>query len=89
MEPFTFLRLPEVQAQTGLSRTALYDRIAKGLFVAPVKLGARASGWPAHEVARMNRARIARFDDARMRALVDELHAARAHAADAEAEAAA
>jgi prophage regulatory protein len=39
------LRLPEVSRLTGLSRSALYARIARGEFPAPVKLGPRASRW--------------------------------------------
>lgn len=39
------LRRPEVQAQTGLSRSHLYLLIQQGAFPSPVKLGARAVGW--------------------------------------------
>ena len=39
------LRLPEVIARTGLSRTNVYRRIAAGTFPAPVALGPRAVGW--------------------------------------------
>ena len=39
------LRLPAVKSRTGLSRSTLYERIAKGSFPAPVRLGARAVGW--------------------------------------------
>ncbi|MDE2271001.1 MAG: AlpA family transcriptional regulator [Xanthomonadaceae bacterium] len=46
------LRLPQVKAQTGLSRSALYRRIAAGNFPAPIKIGARASAWSSEEVER-------------------------------------
>lgn len=41
----SILRRPEVQKQTGLSRSHLYLLIQQGAFPAPVKLGARAVGW--------------------------------------------
>ena len=44
------LRLPAVKARTGLARSTLYERIARGEFPAQVKLGARASGWIESEV---------------------------------------
>lgn len=39
------LRRPEVQAQTGLSRSYLYLLIQRGAFPQSVKLGPRAVGW--------------------------------------------
>lgn len=45
------LRLPEVKARTGLSRSTLYQLIRDDKFPRPVALGARAVGWPADEVA--------------------------------------
>jgi prophage regulatory protein len=42
----SFLRLPQVKARTGLSRSTIYARIAQGSFPKPVPLGgARAVGW--------------------------------------------
>lgn len=42
----TILRLPQVKARTGLSRSTIYSRIAQGSFPRPVPLGgARAVGW--------------------------------------------
>ncbi|MDR3417727.1 MAG: AlpA family transcriptional regulator [Nevskia sp.] len=45
-----FLRLPAVKAKTGLSRSTIYDRIDKGAFPAPVRLGGKAVGWPASDI---------------------------------------
>ena len=73
----TILRLPAVLADTGLSRSTIYLRIAQGVFTRPVSLGARAVGWPAHEVAAINAARIAGKSEAQMRELVRELEVAR------------
>ena len=71
------LRLPTVKAQTGYSRSTVYLRIAQGLFVKPVRLGDRAVGWPAGDVAALNAARIAGKSDADIRMLVNKLQAAR------------
>jgi prophage regulatory protein len=73
----TILRLPAVKSATGLSRSTLYLRISHGVFTHPVSLGGRAVGWPAHEVAALNAARIAGKPDAEIRALVAQLEAAR------------
>ena len=73
----TILRLPAVKAETGHSRSTHYLRISEGLFTRPVKLGARAVGWPAGDVAALNAARIAGKSDAEIRVLVVQLEAAR------------
>lgn len=73
----TILRLPAVKASTGLSRSTLYLRIADGVFTHPVSLGARAVGWPSHEVTAINTARIAGRTEAQMRDLIRELETAR------------
>lgn len=39
------LRLPEVKARTGLSRSTIYLRITEGDFPPSVSLGGRAVGW--------------------------------------------
>jgi prophage regulatory protein len=39
------LRRREVEAATGLSRSAIYAAIAAGDFPRPIKLGVRAVGW--------------------------------------------
>lgn len=71
------LRLPDVKAATGLSRSTLYLRIANGVFTHPVGLGGRSVGWPVDEVTALNAARIAGKPDAEIRELVAELEAAR------------
>ena len=73
----TIIRLPAVLAGTGLSRSTIYLRIAQGVFTHPVSLGARAVGWPAHEVTAINAARIAGRSEAQMRELVRVLEMAR------------
>ena len=44
------LRLPQVKARTGLSRSTIYLRISKGNFPKPISLGGRAVGWVESEV---------------------------------------
>lgn len=57
--PTCFLRLPEVQKRTGLSRSTIYVRLAEGRFPRPVALGTRAVGWVEAEVEAWIRERIA------------------------------
>jgi prophage regulatory protein len=75
------LRLPTVLRARGRSRSAHYLDIQQGLFTRPVPIGARAVGWPEHEVSALNAARIAGKGDAEIRALVAKLEAARKVAA--------
>jgi len=73
----TILRLPAIKTSTGLSRSAIYLRIAQGAFPKPVSLGGRAVGWPASEVAALNVARISGKSNSEIRDLVVKLEAAR------------
>ena len=57
--PIRFLRLPEVQARTGLSRSTIYVRVEQGTFPRPVSLGSRAVGWIEAEVEAWMRQRVA------------------------------
>ena len=73
----TILRIPAVKSESGLSRSTIYLRIVEGLWTKPVRLGARAVGWPSDEVAAINAARIAGKTDEEVRVLVAQLEAAR------------
>ncbi len=44
------MKLREVSAMTGLSRSSIYVLIKKGQFPAQVKLSVRSSGWFSSEV---------------------------------------
>jgi prophage regulatory protein len=44
------LRLPGVKQKTGQSRSTIYDKVQRGEFPAPVKIGERAVGWVEAEV---------------------------------------
>jgi prophage regulatory protein len=44
------LRLKEVKAKTGLSRSSIYGKIAKREFPRQIKLGIRMVGWLEEEI---------------------------------------
>lgn len=48
--PTKVLRLPEVKARTGLSRSSIYLRISQSRFPKPISLGGRAVGWLESEI---------------------------------------
>jgi prophage regulatory protein len=77
----TVLRVPAVMTATGLARPTLYARVKAGLLPPPIKLGLRASGWPAHEVEAITRARMAGQSEGEIRALVSDLMQRRTHLA--------
>ena len=52
------IRLPEVKARVGLSRSEIYRREALGLFPRRVSLGARSVGWSQEEVESWIKQRI-------------------------------
>lgn len=60
----TILRRPEVQARTGLGRSTIYAMMAAGTFPKPIKLGAKAVGWPESEIAAWLEGRKAERDAA-------------------------
>lgn len=46
----SILRLPDVKARTGLSRSTIYLRVSQGTFPTPINLGPRAVGWIETEI---------------------------------------
>jgi prophage regulatory protein len=50
MFDIAFMRLPEVKAVTGLSKTSIYELIRERSFPAPIRLGPRAVAWVKSEV---------------------------------------
>lgn len=74
---YAILRLPAVLKARGRSRSTHYKDIEDGLFTHSVSLGARSVGWPEHEVATLNEARIAGKSEAEVRSLVLRLEEAR------------
>ena len=53
------LRLSEVKAATGLSRSTIYSQMAEGYFPKPISLGARAVGWVNTDIENWLNQRIA------------------------------
>lgn len=72
------LRMRAVLDARGIEKSQQYLDIQSGLFTPPIKLGAKAIGWPQSEVAALNAARIAGKTNDQIRALVQQLVAARA-----------
>jgi prophage regulatory protein len=54
-----FLRLPEVKARTGLSRSTIYALISQNAFPRHVPLGMRCVGWLESEIDAWIVARVA------------------------------
>ncbi|ELM3659229.1 helix-turn-helix transcriptional regulator [Edwardsiella piscicida] len=54
-----FLRLPEVIHQCGLSRSTLYDLIARNAFPAQVSLGGKNVAWLQSEITAWMKERVA------------------------------
>ena len=46
----TIIRLPEVMAKTGLSRSTIYFQISNGDFPKGIPIGEHARGWLNHEI---------------------------------------
>jgi prophage regulatory protein len=56
------LRRDEVERATGLPRSTIYDKMAKGDFPKPIRIGARAVGWLEQDIAAWQETRIAARD---------------------------
>lgn len=54
-----FMRLPEVISTCGLSRSSLYDLIARDRFPSQISLGGKNVAWLASEIEDWMQARIA------------------------------
>ena len=70
---YRFLRGREVDARRGRSRSSRYLDINDGLLTPPVSIGARAVGWPEHEIDAINAAKIAGWQEPAIRELVTQL----------------
>lgn len=46
------IRRKEVEAKTGLSRSAIYDHMSKGTFLKNYKIGRRAVAWLEDDITR-------------------------------------
>ena len=50
MSSLRVLRLPEVQFQTGLKKSTVYQLMSLGEFPRSIQLNKRTVGWLAHEI---------------------------------------
>jgi prophage regulatory protein len=66
------IRLPEVLQLSGLSRSAVYQKIRDGDFPQQVKTSTRSSAWVLSEVIAWKNARIAARDSGYQNACVNE-----------------
>lgn len=58
------LKLPQVRERVALSTSSIYDRMAKGTFPKPVRIGENAVAWPASAIDRWIEERIAEAQSA-------------------------
>ena len=61
--PRKILRIKEVTALTGLSRTTLWRRVKDGSFPQPIRLSRRCVGWFAADVAEWQGSRERGYGD--------------------------
>jgi prophage regulatory protein len=71
--PHRLLRLRDVVALSGLSKSTVYLRIQQGLFPKPIALGGTSVAWPEREVAAINEARIRGASDEEIKELVSTM----------------
>ena len=67
------LRLNSAKGYVAVSRSTFYLQISQGLIPKPVKIGARAVGWPRNEINAILNARIAGKSADEIKSLVIEL----------------
>jgi prophage regulatory protein len=59
VEALAILRLKQVKARTGRSRSSIYADIKAGVFPPAVRIGPRAVGWLDNEISAWLSARVA------------------------------
>ena len=60
----SFLRLKQVKAATGMSRSWIYEAIRRGEFPSPIQLGIRAVAWDSAAISNWQAARILQLSKA-------------------------
>lgn len=60
----TILRRDDVERATGLPRSTIYEKMAKGEFPRSIKLSAKSVGWLESEIEAWQKARIAQRGEA-------------------------
>lgn len=64
MMTIRFLRRPEVEKTTGLSRSTIYLRMEQGTFPKPIPLGGRLVGWKESDIQQWIEDRIKESEQA-------------------------
>ncbi len=67
---YTLVRLPEVSAMTGCSRSKIYADMQSMLFPSSIRLGSRSVAWVDYEIDEWIEARIAGKTDDEIKALI-------------------
>ena len=73
MQLHEFIRPAELPKHTGNAYSTNYADVREGLLPPPVKLGRRASGWVASEIAAVQQARISGKTEEEIKTLVRSL----------------
>ena len=76
------IRIKEVEAQSGLKKSMVYNLVSRGEFCPPVKISERSVAWISDEIEAINAARIAGQSNDQIRELVKTLMAKRKKLAD-------
>ena len=74
ISPINLLRLPDVIKRMGVSKATIYNMINEGTFPTPVKMGARTSVFPEHEVVKLQKAIIAGANNEEVKKIVMDMH---------------
>lgn len=77
----TLLRLPRLIERYGKARTSIWRDIKRGLLPRPVRTGKNTVVFPEAEINAVIQARVQGKTDEQIRALIEQLHAARVEAA--------
>lgn len=80
--PTVLLRLPRLEPILGIKRPTIYRHIKAGLFIRPTYLGPRVAVWSSDEVELIVAAVAKGATETQLKALVNELHAARGYVPD-------
>ena len=72
-QPIRILKQREVTANTGKSKTTIWQETKDGTFPPPIKLGYKATGYIEHEVQAVLHARAMGLSDKQLKELVASL----------------
>lgn len=73
MQTLRLLKTPAARAIFNRSKTSFYADVSAGLLTPPVKIGDRSVAWVEAELQAVANARVAGFDDSKIKTLVREL----------------